>query len=58
MLIVTGKPEAALLLKTVKRMLYLGYVLLRYVLIYNLEVSFNFHSTFLQFNVIKMFTVQ
>ena len=39
-------------------MLYLGYVLLRYVLIYNLEVSFNFHSTFLQFNVIKMFTVQ
>ena len=29
-------------------MLYLGYVLLRYVLIYNLEVSFNFHLTFLQ----------
>ena len=26
--------EAAFLLKTVKRMLYLGYVLLRYVLIY------------------------
>ena len=50
--------EAALLLKTVKRMLYLGYVLLRYVLIYNLEVSFNFHLTFLQLNVIKMFTVQ
>ena len=46
------------LLKTVKRMLYLGYVLLRYVLIYNLEVSFNFHLTFLQLNVIKMFTVQ
>ena len=41
-----------------KRMLYLGYVLLRYVLIYNLEVSFNFHLTFLQLNVIKMFTVQ
>ena len=39
-------------------MLYLGYVLLRYVLIYNLEVSFNFHLTFLQLNVIKMFTVQ
>ena len=58
MLIVTGKREAALLLKTVKRMLYLGYVLSRYVLIYNLEVSFNFHPTFLQFNVIKMFTVQ
>ena len=39
-------------------MLYLGSVLLRYVLIYNLEVSFNFHLTFLQLNVIKMFTVQ
>ena len=39
-------------------MLYLGYGLLRYVLIYNLEVSFNFHLTFLQLNVIKMFTVQ
>ena len=37
---------------------YLGHVLLRFVLIYNLEVSFNFHSTFLQLNVIKMFTVQ
>ena len=33
-------------------MLYLGYLLLRYVLIYNLEVSFNFHLTFLQLNVI------
>ena len=44
--------------KTVKRMLYLGYVLLSYVLIYNLEVSFNFHLTFLQVNVIKMFAVQ
>ena len=39
-------------------MMYLGYVLLRYVLFYNLEVSFNFHLTFLQLNVIKMFTVQ
>ena len=29
-------------------MLYLGYVLLRYVLIYNLEVSFDFYLTFLQ----------
>ena len=29
-----------------------------YVLIYNLEVSFNFHLTFLQLNVTKMFTVQ
>ena len=39
-------------------MLYLGNVLLRYVLIYNLEVSFNFYLTFLQLTVIKMFTVQ
>ena len=31
MLIVTGQREAAFLLKTVKRMLYLGYVLLPYV---------------------------
>ena len=46
------------LLKTVKRMLYLGYVLLRYILIYNLKVSFNFHLTFLQLNVIRMFNVQ
>ena len=47
-------------LKTVKRLLYLGYVLLRYILIYNLKVSFNFHMTILQLNVItcKMFTVQ
>ena len=45
------------LLKTVKHMLYLGYVLLCYILIYNLEVSFNFHLTFLQLNVIKTFTV-
>ena len=39
-------------------MLYLGYVLLRYVLMYNLKVSSNFHLTFLQLNVIKMFNVQ
>ena len=39
-------------------MLYLGNVLLRYVLIYNLEVSSNFHLTFLQLTVIKMFIVQ
>ena len=39
-------------------MLYLGYVLLLYVLIYNLEVSFNFHLTFLQLNVIEMFTMR
>ena len=40
-------------------MLYLGNVLLHvsYVLIYNLEVSFNYHLTFLQLNVIKMFTM-
>ena len=29
----------------------------RYLLIYNLEVSFSFQLTFLQLNVIKMFTV-
>ena len=57
MLIVTGQREAAFLLKTVKRMLYFGYVLLRYVLIYNLEVSFNFLLTFLQLSVTKVFTV-
>ena len=53
MLIVTGEHEAAFLLKKVN----LGYALSRYVLIYNLEVSFNFHLTFLQLNVIKMFTM-
>ena len=60
MWIVTGEREAALLLKAVKTgMLYLGYVLLRYVLIYNLvEISFNYPLTFLRSNVIKMFTVQ
>ena len=59
MLIVTGEREAALLLKNSKTgMLYLGYALLRYVLIYNLEVSFNYHLTFLRSNVIKMITVQ
>ena len=50
--------KTSLLLKTVKCMLYLSKVLLCYVLIYNLEVSFNFHLTLLQLNVIKMFTVQ
>ena len=39
-------------------MLYLGNVLLLYVLIYNLRVSFNFHSTFLQLDVIRILTVQ
>ena len=38
-------------------MLHLGNVLLHYVLIYNLEVSFNLQFKFLQVNVIKMFTV-
>ena len=33
-------------------------VLLCYVLIYNLEVSFNSHLIFLQLNVIKMLSVQ
>ena len=37
-------------------MLYLGYVLLRDFLIYNLEVSVRFYLTFLQLKVIKMFT--
>jgi len=32
--------------ETVRRLLYLGCVLLRYVVIYNLEESFNFHLTF------------
>ena len=61
MLIVTGERETALLLKNSKTgMLYLGYMyaLWRYVLIYNLEVSFNYHLTFLRSNVIKMITVQ
>ena len=58
MLIVTGQREAAFLLKTVKRMLYLDYVLLPYLLLYNLKVSFNFHLTLVQLNVIKIFTVQ
>ena len=56
---VTNLRETALLLKIVKPMLYLGNILLlRYILIYNLAVSFNFHLTFLQLSVIKMFTVQ
>ena len=59
MLFATNLCETALLLKTVKPMLYLGNVLLlHYVLSYNLEVSFNFHLTFLQLSVIKMFIVQ
>ena len=41
-----------------KRMLYLGYVLLRYVLIYILEASSHFNLTFLQLNVIKLFTME
>ena len=37
----------------------IGFVLLPYIFIlYNLEVSFNFHFTFLELNVIKMFIVQ
>ena len=31
---------------------------LHYILIYNLEVSFIFRLTFVQLNMIKMFTVQ
>ena len=45
--------DEALLLKTVECILYLGYILLHYVLIYNLEVSLNLHPTFLQVNMIK-----
>ena len=46
MLFVTIQRETALLLKTVKCVRYLGYVLLRYILIYDLElkVSFIFFS--------------
>ena len=59
MLFVTNLRETALLLKTVKPMVYLGNILLlRYILIYNLAVFFNFHLRFLQLSVIKMFTVQ
>ena len=58
MLFVTNLTWTALLLKTVKRVLYLGYILLRYVLIYNLKVSFNFHLTFLQVSVIKLLSVR
>ena len=59
MLFVSNLCEAALLLKTIKPMLYLGNVLLlRYILSYNLVVSFNFYLTFLQLSVIKMFIVQ
>ena len=38
-------------------MLHVGNVLLYYVLIYNLEVSFNLQFKFQQVNVIKMFIV-
>ena len=44
--------------KREKGMLYLGYSLLHYVLVYNLGVSFNFQLTFLQVNVVEMFTVR
>ena len=48
--------RTALLLRTVKLILYLGNILLRYLLIYNLvELSYNYRSTFLQVNVIKPF---
>ena len=44
--------------QTVKSMLYLGNFLLHFVLICNLEVSLKFQLTFLQVNVIKMYTVR
>ena len=40
MLFVTIQRETALLLKTVKCVRYLGYVLLRYILIYDLELKY------------------
>ena len=49
------KGETALILKTVRSMLNLSYVFLRYILIYNLEVSFNFHITFLQLRFFPYF---
>ena len=52
MLFVTNLTSTVLLYKTVKRMPYLGYILLRYVLIYILEVPFNFHFNFRAANVI------
>ena len=58
MLFVTNLTWNSFTSQKVKCMLYLGEVLSLYVLIYNLKVSFNFHSTFLQLNVIKMLTVQ
>ena len=59
MLFVT-KRETAFLLKKVKHMLYLGYMFcyLKFLFFFNQEVSFNFHFTFLQLNVIKMFIVK
>ena len=58
MLFVTNLTWNSFTCQTVKRMLYLGYVLLRDFLIYNLEVSVDFYLTFLQLKVIKMFTVR
>ena len=57
MLFVTNLTWNSFTSQKVKCMLYLGNVLLRYVLIYNQEVSFNFHLTFLQLRVFKMPTV-
>ena len=62
MLFVTIQRETALLLKTVKCVHYLGYVLLRYILIYDPELTYLliFSQTFLRLimNAFKMFTVQ
>ena len=58
MLFYKSDRETALLIETVQHIHYLGYVLLRYFMIYNLEVSFHFHSISLQLRVIKMFTEQ
>ena len=48
------KGETALILKTIRRMLNLGYVFLRYILIYNLEVSFNFSCNIFTIKVFSL----
>ena len=51
MLCVTNPTWNTFTSQKVKCMVYLGNVLSRYVLLYNLKVSFNSHSTFQQLNV-------
>ena len=54
----TNLHEITFILEIVKCTLYLGYVLFLYILIYILKPWFHFNLTFLQLNVIKMFTAQ